>query len=429
MRPAEAKGRHVLYVGASPDPVRVAAQRVEASFDTVGHPEDALAWLGSHPRGLVLMHSPQSAAWLPMFRSNAPLCRFVLLAHPPRSTDELTHPWRVAEGVLEAPLGEWFDALPEILPPSAAREDPAYPARSWMLLTLDAEALLTRAYGWTAFTGQSEPEARGLGWLAMLEDPEGWRQLMDQDSNHLRGEMAVYNQLAQRYHVCLFRCVRNVGWTVHIEDREREVQRNGRVEALEAQVERGQLEIEGLRATVARLDQQLREHARARESLSEELVEAYQAFADGLRTLKDKVQPASWIEAQLRLADFATRPLDRRPVRLTEVLAHALRQAGVQTAVKVLEAANEEVEVMVDAPLVRDSLVILLCALTKPRLALSDDKGHLYIAIRDPCPIEPWSRVLPLRVVVRRHGELLGWSAPSDEDPLHTVWFSLPTLR
>ena len=251
--------RRILYVGTSPEAVRAAADRIGAVISHCEHPEDAIAAVRDGGYALVLLHVPDAILWLPALRSNAAEPRYVLLAYPQQLTHEETHPWHVERGALVAPLEAWMSDGPPARAPGALAPDvrriPGVSGRHWILMSLDDRGELTAAHGWTSYTGQPLEHALGKGWHGMLSEPERWRAAVRAGRTG-QAQMGVFNQANQRHHACMMRWVRTKGWTVHIEDHERETERAHRLSLAEKEV--GVLRDAGAHARVV-LDELIRE--------------------------------------------------------------------------------------------------------------------------------------------------------------------------
>lgn len=436
----------VVYVGPHPAPVQGAVERAGAGFYACGGPEDAVTLLRQVRPKVALLHTPEGRDWLPMLRSNRPECLFVLLAVPPQMTAELTHPWSIVDGRLDAPIADWLAG-------SASRQDtvsrraPADPTRRWVLLTLDSEGQLTRAYGWTAYTGQTEEEAKGLGWLGMLDTPQIWQAQM-RGKDHLQIELGLYNQRAGEHHRCSFRCVRTTGWTVHIDDRQREYTRARKLDDLERAVEvlrndrsRLQREVVQLEATVAEVCQAREQllHALQRPSPAAATLAQLGRVLQQLRVAKDSLSTlsgapdgptrAAAVEAvqtglhgalesvakqreALRLQTCEMRPTT---VRLSEIVREALGEM-------VVVDGDPDMQLFIDAGIA----LSVLRALEHPdrgewRLSVQPDGLMAYLVLR-PLPRD----IGLLRTMALRHGGTFGL-LPAEAEAPQRAWFTLPT--
>lgn len=380
--------RHILYVGPSPDPVRAAAARLDADVTAVANAEDAVAPLRNGDYRLALLHTPDAASWLPMMRSNAPQVRFVLVGHPKQATSELTLPWSITDGALQAPLEVWLGEAPPTSPEAPRRREAVSTmgvgGRRWMLVSLDSEGLLERAYGWTMYTGQPEPLAEGVGWHSMLADPAKWKNALP-GSTHVQVEMGVYNQTTHRHHLCLFRCVRSQGWTIHIEDREREVAKERRLlqlearetslrsqnSALRASLQRTERDVRTLEARARTLERTLeRQAARFHEQLTRLQGDIDRAVAPHVEPMKQELRDElrALLEAVMDHTALSFRPLLCGPENLGALIEGAWRRVHPDQP---LEVAGDCHPVQVDSTLLACALEPLFEAAAAGQRTLS----------------------------------------------------------
>ncbi len=230
-------------------------------LDVAPNPEDAVGALRAGAHQLVLLHTANAVQWLPMLRSNQPDARFVLLAHPAQNTAETTHPWEVANDTLQAPLERW---LREPVPQGTsagpvAPEVPLSPSLDrcpWLLLSLDREGGLVRAYGWSLFTGQPLEQAVGNGWLAMLAEPDRWTRVV-LEGKHAQLSMGIFHARTGRHEVCFIRSVKTGGWTLHIEIRDRDSGHRAEVRRLQEQLTTSRTRTAAQSNTIRRLEHKL----------------------------------------------------------------------------------------------------------------------------------------------------------------------------
>ena len=440
-------------MGPDPAPVRAAVAELDAEFTSCSSPEDALALLRRQPPRVVLLHTPSGAQWLPMLRSNHSSALYVLLAHPPQTTSERTHPWRLRDGVLEIPSDLWRGESASLSNAVShlAGNVAVSGHRRWILLNLDGEGAWSRSYGWTAFTGQSEEAADGFGWHDMLEEPQRWRDSL-RGSDHVQVELRLFNCLTRQYHRCLFRCVRTVGWTVHIDDQEADESQARQVERLEAQIARLQSEARLAEREVVRLETVLAEERQRRARLEESLRdgapmglaakalsrvhEQLQVAEDSVATLRGApdqsarraaldavklsvVSARKRAHAEQRRLRLLARPLKVRTLSIRELVGHLtpgrMEARGEMDAQVTVDAESfREVLELIDAPVDGASV----------RLSVQNDGPVVYVTLR---PV-PEALVLLLRAVVLRHGGAFGLSTSEggETGAGQGVWLGLP---
>lgn len=433
MRPP---GGSVLYIGPSPGPVEAAAHAHGASVAQVAHPEDALGFRGPSVR-LVLLHVPQATQWLSMLRANFPRARFVLLGHPQRGNAERTHPWRVVGGVLDAPLGDWLAGVeeplssPPHLPAPSLREE-ELGGRRWMLLNLRSDGSLARAYGWTTFTGQPLEQARGDGWLDMLENPLRWGRLSEQ-TDHVNAELGVYNARTRTHHRCRVRAIRTSGWQLHLEDLEPDARAHAQLEHLEGELCAVREALDEARRRQAGLRARLAEEREVAAQLLESLQEggpaaSAAALVDDVARLVARwrddgaASPEAWfaeLQGRVRrhhehLVALAA-PVTPRAVKLEDLVEASLARLG--PALSLQAQGTADVLVDVDRAVLEPALA---CAIDPDqgvlRLSAHLEPAMVFVAL---APVR-LGEIAALRGAVLRHGGRVGRHEPE------AVWLTLP---